>query len=148
MGVLDLFTMLAGGAWLAKETIRETADRGNEKYKHDLAKQYMEENTDIKLEQDFVRLLDRNCTGHDEIWTRLEEFKRDNPVWCELHSKMPYYCTYTQKFVDPSLNWYHVGRARQIVRDNVNRSTVLNMLMETCGKRTLDAARHDTFDLY
>lgn len=148
MGILDLFTMIGGGAWLTKEAIRETADRGEEKHKCNLAKRYMEENTDIELEQEFARLLDRDYASHDEIWTRLEEFKRDNPVWCEQHSQKPYYCTYTQKFVEPSLNWYHVGRKRQIVGNGVNRGTVLSMLMATCGKRTVDAARHDTFDLY
>lgn len=140
MGVLDLFTMMAGGAWLTKEAVRETGNRGVEKYRADLIQKYIAEHTDLELEQTWAQKIDDpDC--YDEVWTRLESFKRDNPVWCEQHSNKPRYSEYLQKMVGPNFGWQSIGKLRLKKVSDELRGTVLNMLMQTHGKNTVIAAR-------
>ncbi len=140
MGVLGLFTMLAGGAWLTKETIRETGERGVEKYRTDMVRKYVAEHTDLKLEQEWAQKIDDpDC--FEEVWTRLESFKRDNPVWCEQHSNKPRYSEYLQKMIEPSFGWQSIGKLRFKKIPDELRSVILNMLMQTHGKNTANAAR-------
>lgn len=134
MGILDLFTMIAGGAWLTKETIRETADRGEEKFRDDWIKKYVENNTDIELEQELLKKIN---TSSAEVWTRIETFKRDNPVWCNAHENKP---------EEAVPGWQDVGVTRNLGPGN--EPVVLKMAMETYGKVPVRVAQYQAEKAY
>lgn len=143
MGILDLFTMIAGGAWLTKETIRETADRGEEKFRDGWIKRYVENNTDIELEQELLKKIN---TSSAEVWTRLETFKRDNPVWCKAHENKPEYDVYFKKYNEAVPGWQDVGVTRDLGPGN--EPVVLKMAMETYGKMPARVAQYQAEKAY
>ena len=51
MGVLNLFTILAGGAWLTKETFREVGEQAAEQYRTKLVNEFIAQHSDIELER-------------------------------------------------------------------------------------------------
>lgn len=134
MGILDLFTMIAGGTWLTKEAIHETADRGEEKFRDDWIKKYVENNTDIELEQELLKKIN---TSSAEVWTRLETFKRDNPVWCKAHENKP---------EEAVPGWQDVGVTRNLGPGN--EPVVLKMAMETYGKVPVRVAQYQAEKAY
>lgn len=144
MGILDLFTMIGGGAWLTKEAIRETADRGEEKFRDGWIKRYVENHTDIELEQKMLHIIN---TSSAEMWARLETFKRDNPVWCKAHENKPEYDAYFKKYRKAVSGWQDVGVTRKIPFADYD-GPVLKMLMETYGKLPVRVAQYQAEKAY
>lgn len=163
MGVLDFYTMLAGGAWLAKETVKEVGERGSESHRSALWDQFVAEHTDLELERQLMKMVeDPAC--YNAVWERLEQFKRDNPVWCSQHEEKGYYSEWDNRYIDPGFGWQSIGKERLEFFKNygsyehpyysiygkskyetqclaANRKDVLNMLMQIQGKMTLRRAR-------
>ena len=156
MGVLDLFTILAGGAWLTKETFREVDEHGAEQYRTKLINEFIAQHSDIELERQLQAQIE-NPACYDEIWQRLELFKRDNPVWCKERESKPEYLPNSTICLPAQPGWQDVGVQRLPFRDEYgyltpanqrlahilsqNRTFTLIMLMETYDKMTLSRAR-------
>lgn len=79
MGIGDLFSIFAGGAWLATETAKEIGERAVGEERSRLIKAYIAEHTDPELEQRMMEDV-KNPDMYDAVWERIESFKRDNPV--------------------------------------------------------------------
>lgn len=155
MGVLDLFTILAGGAWLTKETVREIGERGAEQHCAQLYNEFVARHSDLELEHQLrAQIEDPAC--YDKIWQRLELFKRDNPVWCREHEEKGRYDA-NGRYVEPVFGWQFVGKERLPFRSKYgslysnnqsessrlayNRLLAVCMLMQTYGKMSLVDAR-------
>lgn len=145
----DLFSILGGGAWLAKEAVLEICEDQDDLVRSKRIQDFVEENTDQELEGRFNEeiLLPSNC---EKIWETLELFKRDNPVWCKRHERKGWRGQYTGEYYEPVFGWQDIGHKRiplfgrngspygktqregDVLDDN--RKSVLQMLMETHGK--------------
>lgn len=154
-GIGDLFGILGGGAWLAKEGVREISERTDNRNNKELIDAFVAEHTDLELEEKLKKDL-LNPALHDSIWAALESYKRDNPVWCKQHEKSGWYGEYTQQFHEPNFGWQDIGNKRVPLLDAkgtvrgknaqeegqlaANRNLVLQMLMEMNGKMRHDIA--------
>ncbi len=154
-GIGDLFGILGGGAWLAKEGVREICEQTDNRTNKALVDAFVAEHTDLELEEKWKKVL-LDPARHDNIWRTLERYKRDNPVWCRQYEKAGWYGEYTRQLHEPSFGWQDIGnkcvplldekgtvRGRNAQEENrlaVNRSLVLQMLMETSGKMRQDIA--------
>lgn len=155
MGVLDLFTILAGGAWLTKETVREIGDRGVEQHCAKLYHEFVAQHSDPELERKLNAMVE-NPSCYDSVWEHIERFKRDNPVWCSQHEEKGCY-GYDGKYIEPGFGWQSVGKERIPFHDmngsltprnlnysmrlSYNRLLAVSMLMQTYGKMSLVDAR-------
>lgn len=154
-GIGDLFGIIGGGAWLAREGIRDICEQVDNRTNKELVDAFVTENTDLELEAKLQKEL-LNPALHNDIWESLEKFKRDNPVWCKQHEDTGWYGEYTQKFHEPNFGWQDIGHkrvpllnAKGTVRGKnmqeesqlaANRNLVLQMLMEMHGKMRHDIA--------
>lgn len=153
-GVEDLFGILAGGAWLTKEAIKENLELAGNRAHAEKIMSFIEEHTDTQLEENLRKdILNPDC--YDSVWIRLETYKRDNPVWCKRHEEKGWQGQYTGVYYEPHFGWQDVGIKRlpfwgddesalnqkeRAVFD-VNRGIALNLLMQTYGKMSLAMAR-------
>lgn len=154
-GIGDLFALLGGGAWLAKEGVCEICEQTNNRNTKELIDAFIAENTDLELETKLNEEL-MNPVYHGSIWAALEKHKRENPVWCKQHEKSGWYGEYTKKFYEPNFGWQDIGHKRIPLLDeagtahgknmqeemqlSANRNLVLQMLMEMHGKMRYDVA--------
>lgn len=153
-GVTDLFTMLAGGAWLTKETVKNSLELEENRTNAKQVFDFIEEHTDEVLEAKY-RADINNPKCSEQIWRTLELFKRDNPFWCKKHEEKGWIGQYTRTYYKPSFGWQDIGKKRIPLRmsssvskpipteenSNINCGIVLNMLMQTHGKMTVAMAR-------
>ncbi len=154
-GIGDLFGILGGGAWLAKEGVKEISEQAENRDRNALIDAYVAEHTDPALEEKLKKdLLDPAL--HDGIWKALESYKLDHPAWCREHEKTGWYGAYTRKFYEPNFGWQDIGlkrvplldakgsvrgrNAQEEERLAANRSLVLQMLLEMHGKMRHDIA--------
>lgn len=148
-GVGDLFGILAGAAFVAREVGIEISERAEGEVRSKLIKEFVAEHTDVELEHKLIADVE-NPYKYDEVWNRLEEFKRNNPIFCKKHTSQ------YDRF-----GWENVGKARLRFRDSNgtligknqneelalkgNRNIAVYLLMQTYGKMTensaLEAAR-------
>ena len=146
MGVGDLFTILAGGAWLTKEAVNEIGERADDQTRDALIKKYIAEHTDPALERRLWEDVE-NPVMYDELWRRIETFKRDNPVYCNediIKNTKKDYTGIKEIVYSP---WYDVGKRRPLFRD-ANPSGLVYLLMQTYGKMKLSHAREEAERLY
>lgn len=161
-GVVDLFTILAGGAWLTKESVKSILELEDNKANARQIFSFIEEHTDEALEAKYRADID-NPENSEQIWRTLELFKRDNPVWCKKHENKGWVGQYTHKYYPPLFGWQDVGKKRiplhaassasqskpMTCEDlNINRGLVLNMLMQTHEKMTVSMARSEAEKKY
>lgn len=170
MGVLDFYTMLAGGAWVTKEVVKEIGNQGTMQAQDALVKKYVEEHTDLELEHQLTKMIeDPAC--YETVWERLETFKREHPVWCSQHEEKGYYSKCDGTYIKPSFGWQDIGEERLEFFENygtwqypyysvhgrtqnrtgrlsLNRAIALDMMMQTFGKRPLFEAEHDAREKY
>lgn len=155
MGVLDLFTILAGGAWLTKETFHEIGERGVEKHCAQQFHTFIAQHSDPGLERELSAMVE-DRSSYNAVWERIEQFKRDNPVWCSQHEEKGYR-GYDGKYIEPGFGWQSVGKERlpfhntagaldsanqnYSARLSYNRLLAVSMLMQTYGKMSLVDAR-------
>lgn len=154
-GVVDLFTILAGGAWLTKESVKSILELEDNKANARQIFSFIEEHTDEALEAKYRADID-NPENSEQIWRTLELFKRDNPVWCKKHEDKDW-------VGQPLFGWQDVGKKRiplhaasSASRSKprtceglyINRALVLNMLMQTHGKMTVAMARSEAKKKY
>lgn len=155
-GVGDLFSIIGGGAWLAKEAVGEICERQDNLANAELIEAFVSEHTDSELEER-LRAEILTVSSYEEIWSELEQYKRDNPVWCKMHEKTGWQGQYTGKYYEPVFGWQDVGKKRLPFFDDKgtvrgknqqeesilssNRNIVLQMLLETHGKMRRDIAR-------
>jgi hypothetical protein len=153
----DLFGMIGGGAWLLKESVNAIGEHAGDRTRHALIEAYFAEHTDPILEER-VNAEIENPACREAIWRRLEEYKRDNPVWCKRHEKRGWRDKYTGRWVSPPFGWQSIGVERIPFRDEKgrlygknqyeamvlrgNRNRVLNLLMHTHGKMSMTEARY------
>lgn len=101
-GVVDLFTILAGGAWLTKESVKSILELEDNKANARQIFSFIEEHTDEALEAKYRADID-NPENSEQIWRTLELFKRDNPVWCKKHEDKDW-------VGQPLFGWQYVGK--------------------------------------
>lgn len=156
-GVTDLFGMIAGGAWLTKEAIKENLELSGNRAQAQQVLAYIEEHTDVELEKRLrEELLSPAC--YDSVWRRIETYKRDNPLWCRQHETAAWQGQYTGTEYQPLFGWQDVGKKRLPFWDesaspdsaaskeaaasfNTNRGIALSLLMQTYGKTPLAIAQ-------
>lgn len=170
MGVLDFYTMLAGGAWVTKEVVKEIGNQGAMQAQDALVKKYVEEHTDLELERQLTKMIeDPAC--YETVWERLETFKREHPVWCSQREEKGYYSKWDGTYIKPSFGWQDIGKERLEFFENLgsynypyyslngktqetsrrlhyHRLVAIDMLMQTFGKRPLFEAEHDAREKY
>ena len=73
MGIGDLFSIFAGGAWLATETAKEIGERAVGEERSRLIKAYIAEHTDPELEQRMMEDV-KNPDMYDAVWERYRVF--------------------------------------------------------------------------
>ena len=154
-GVADLFTILAGGAWLTKEAVKSSLELEENKANARQIFGFIEEHTDEVLEAKCRADID-NPDCSEQVWRTLELFKRDNPVWCKKHESEGWVGQYTKTYYQPPFGWQDVGKKRIALHTapsspqpkskeraalDINRGIILNMLMQTHGKMTVAMAR-------
>ena len=165
-GVGDLFGIFAGGAWLAKENIASIGEQSVDKTRSELIQAYILENTDSALEEKLRKDIE-DPDKYDEIWQRIERFKRDNPtmLWKKLHQKTGTICyagfsllnvrTYGVEdigkkrlpFRDSTGSMYGKSYAEEArLRDN--REIALSLLIWTYGKETKTSAVQNAERIY
>lgn len=154
-GIGDLFGIFGGGAWLAKESVREICEQADNRTNKELIDAFVAEHTSLELEQRLKdELLDPD--SHENVWKRLEVYKRENPMLCKKHEKSRWRGQYTQQFYQPNFGWQDIGQRRIPLLDKkdavrgkniqeesqlaANRNLVLHMLMEVHGKMRHDIA--------
>ena len=153
----DLFSMIGGGAWLLKESANAIGECADDSVRSALIEAYIAEHTDPILEERLrAEIEDPACC--QVIWQRLEEYKRDNPVWCRQHEEQSWRGQHTKKMYSPAFGWQSIGVERIPFRDEqgklhgknqteekilaCNRNRVLALLMHTYGKMTIAEARY------
>ena len=140
----DLFGILAGGAFVAREACIEIGEKAEGEERAKQIKVFIAEHTDAELEQRLTADVE-NPSMYEEVWKRLEEFKRDNPVFCKQHTSQ------YDRF-----GWANVGKERLNFRSEKgsligssqneelilksNRNVAVYLLMQTYGKMTVNAA--------
>lgn len=138
-GVVDLYTILAGGAWLTGHSISESNKKAKQERSRPAVRAYYEKFTDKKLEES-LRQYVNDKANTEEIWRTLETYKRDNPALCSIMNQDS----------DPFFGWRHVGKERiplfsrygylngrtreESYRLQKGREAVLQLLMQTHGK--------------
>lgn len=143
-GVGDLFGILAGGAFVAREAGIEICERAEGEARSKLIKEFVVEHTDAELEQKLTADVE-NPSMYNDVWKRLEEFKRDNPLFCKKHTSQ------YDRF-----GWENVGKERLPFRDakgtligksqneelilKSNRNIAVYLLMQTYGIMTANSA--------
>ncbi len=154
-GVGDLFSIIGGGAWLAKEAVNEIGERQENLANAELVEAFVSEHTDLELEER-LRAEILTASSYEKIWSELEQYKRDNPVWCRMHEQAGWRGQYTGKYYEPVFGWQDVGQKRLPFFDDAgtvrgknqqeegilsaNRNIVLQMLLEMRGKMRKDIA--------
>lgn len=162
MGVLSLYTILAGGAWLTKEYILEASEREDDNIRGRAVENYVTEHTDPKIEAQMWEYV--ATAPDDKIWERIETFKRDNPVYCaRLIKKYPWkktgYCNGMPVTTTNAISWERVGneRCKFYAEKNTktahaivanNRKYAVCYLMQTYGKMATFLARRRAEQLY
>lgn len=170
MGVLDFYTMLAGGVWVTKEVVKEIGNQGTMQAQDALVKKYVEEHTDLELEHQLTKMIeDPAC--YETVWERLETFKREHPVWCSQHEEKGYYSKWDGTYIKPSFGWQDIGKERleffenygtwqypyysiygrthsETQRLQANRNCARRMLMQMHGKTTLFCANWEAREKY
>lgn len=162
MGVLSLYTVLAGGAWLTKEYILEVSEREDDNIRGRAIKNYITEHTDPEIEEQMRKYV---ATAPDsKIWKRIETFKRDNPVYCvrEIRRNPPSIVTCydgtKRKYVN-SICWSRVGNERYSFYASKNtqceqmlasdhRKRAVCYLMQTYGKKAYSHAKAEAERLF
>lgn len=153
MGIFSLFSVLGGGAWLAAESFREMREGDAVRAVDDSRDRYVAKYTDKELEEKYSKEI-MDVSKHEALWRRIEEFKRDNPVWCEERRRedfSPY------KIEEETFGWHAVGKRRldlvgptgRLYGNNkdetyileCHRNRVVNMLLETHWKFTERVAK-------
>ena len=164
MGIGDLFSIFAGGAWLATETAKEIGERAVGEERSRLIKAYIAEHTDPKLEQRMMEDV-KNPDMYNTVWERIESFKRDNPVFCDEEAKKFLIKRHDGTYDYASIfGWQDVGKRRLMFRTangclygksqyedmelDGNRNIAVMLLMQTYGKMKLSHARATASELY
>lgn len=100
-----------------------------------------------------------NPAKYEEIWRRIEEFKRDNPAWCFINIRESTREKYMEPGVTISSPWYNIvgkfrpdffapfggiyGKTqRQTDYLESNRKLAVTLLMQTYWKKTIWYAWH------
>lgn len=137
---------MAGGAFIAREAGVEIVERAESKERAKLIREFVEQHTDKQLEEKLMADV-KNPSMYDKIWRRLEEFKRDNPLFCKAR---------TTEYA--GFGWGNVGKERLgffnakgglygrsqyeelVLRGN--RNIAVYLLMQTYGKMTENHANN------
>ncbi len=148
-GLEDVLTAAAGGAYLVAHSISDGAkeqDGAVTLSRQEAADAYVKSHANLELQSKlYADLLVPFKTW--EIWARLEDFKRDNPDFCEEHPREYSYSTYPKI----TYTWRDVGNSRPALFSEKGlpfpknqreydelastRDSVLDLLMETYGER-------------
>lgn len=164
MGVLELYEILFGGAWVTKELFKEAGERGVEKRRSELIKQYVAEHTDLELEERLMREVE-SPSKYNEVWERIENFKRENPVYCKREADKSWKKKYDGTYGYFSrFGWQDVGYSRlefrtskgslygKTQREDIllegNRNIAVYLLMQTYGKMKLSHAKTQAENMY
>lgn len=162
MGVLSLYTVLAGGAWLTKEYILEAYEREDDNARGRAIKNYIAEHTNPEIEEQMRKYV--ATTPDSEIWKRIETFKRDNPVYCEREIRrnppniVTWYDGTKRKYVN-TICWSRVGNERYSFYASKNtqyeqtlasdhRKQAVCYLMQTYGKKAYSHAEAEAKKLF
>ena len=78
----SFFTILAAGGWILKESYKELSAGVEADSRDRLMKKFVEEHTDLELESRLLNDIE-NPEKYNEVWSRIERFKRDNPFLIE-----------------------------------------------------------------
>jgi len=143
-GIGDLFSILSGGAWLAKEAAKEAAEKKDDITCAERRRRFIAEHTDLELEEKLKKEIE-DPREYESVWQRIEAFKRENCEFCDMHSNEH------ERF-----GWAQVGTQRLAFRDKKgglygkslyeetqlkgNRNIALYLLMQTYGKMKLSHA--------
>ena len=165
-GVGDLFGILAGGAFVTKEAIKEIGERAESEGRTKLIQAYISESTDIELEKK-LKMDIEDPKKYAEVWERIESYKRDNPTtaWCKTHKATGKKCYPGFSLIYcRSFDVADIGKRRIPFRDakgglfgrnqteeaqlHDNREIALSLLMWTYGKETVNSARKNAENIY
>ena len=149
-GVGDLFSILAGGAWLAKDAVCESLERDRNNRQYRLCKTYVDKHTDPELEKKLKKDIE-DPKKYNQIWERIEKYQRDNPLcpWNRCYEDAPRE-SYVWFFAD--FKQSDIGKKRLPVRNEKgslygrnsaegdwlfrNQEFTLSLLMWTYGKES------------
>lgn len=142
----DFFGILFGGAYVAKEVVSQAVEDAAEQERSLVIRKFIEEHTDLELERKLRKQVE-DPTQTELVWRRIEEYKRDHPVYCKSHELEPIYFEALNEYIDPHFWWQDVGKKRitlfgrynslngRSVNESMqledNRKLVLELLIET-----------------
>ncbi len=162
MGVLSLYAILAGGAWLTKEYVLEVSEREDDRVRGQVIKKYITEHTDPEIETQMREYVIK--TPDNKVWERIETFKRDNPVYCarEVRRHPPKTVSCYDGTKETYVNcicWSRIGKERRNLYASKNtqyeqmlasdhRSEAVCYLMQTYGKKAYSHAKAEAERLF
>lgn len=126
-GVDDFLFILGGTAWLTKEGVRTICEDVDDENRNKMVDSFITEHTDRELEEQYVQeLFYKPSPNFEDIWERLEKYKRENPVLCRAYDER--YREIDSRgrekkgfgLWDIGYRWEHVGRFRALLRWDVN----------------------------
>ncbi len=142
--VFDFYAILTGGLYLIGKGTKEMFNDIDVANRAEVRRQYAASLVDEDLEQFFRRELAKP-ESREAIWEALERFKRENPMWCRQHDgSHGLYC----KIYAESFGWQHIGTKRLPSIDAYNIDMVLDLLMDTQGKKTKQKAKWAALEEY
>lgn len=138
-GPLSVIAILAGPLWLFKEWVKDENKYHDAHHRYDGETDYVNELVDRGLELKIKKYVETSLEKRenlDEIYDRLEDFKRCNPMHCtklfldqELILRSIQYPKYDKM---DSLNWYTVG-VKRVGYDSIDEDILTDMLVNSCG---------------
>ena len=147
-----LFGLLAGGAMIAKDSIDAARENVRSMEIAEARKEYVKAHTDSELEERLMHDVE-NPEKYEDLWERIESFKRDNPVFCSKHASR------YERF-----GWNNVGHERLMFRSakgglygktqyesmllDGNRNIAVYLLMQTYGKMKKSHAQAEAERIY
>lgn len=165
-GVDDLMWILGGVSYKAIDATKKLASEEKSRTKSEFIQTYILENTDSSLEKRVGEDVS-DPQKYEEMWRRIEQFQRDNPVsgWCRRYKGSS--IIYTPQFpssIPHNFSLADVGkkrlyfwskaknkRAYQSEMENIfydYQEIAIALLMWTYGKESKGSARKNAMMIY
>lgn len=143
-GPLSVIAILAGPLWLFKEWVKDESKYHDSHHRYDGETEYVNELVDRGLELKIRRYVETSLSKEenlDEIYDRLEDFKRCNPMQCsKLFLDEQELMLYDSKYdKGDSLNWHTVG-VKRVSYDKIDEDILTDMLVNSCGIMSIKQA--------
>lgn len=165
-GVSDLMWILGGISYKAIDGTKKLVSEEKSRTMSEFIQNYILENTDSLLER-MVSEKVSDPQKYEEVWRKIEEFQRDNPIsgWCRRYKGSSIICTpQFPSDIPHTFTLDDIGKKRlyfwsEAKNKRANKSEMENifydyqeiaitLLMWTYGKETRSSARKNAMIIY